>query len=136
MSTLGSIAGQLDQGQQLLRELNAALIVLEAHILGRAADFGFTEEDVAVSRSRLIEFAERLRTALGDDTTSADLQSLVYRIKSGMKPLDDWKADLDALVKHLHSDRDVPDDLLRVLEDVLSLLDTEFADDLRRLYAR
>jgi len=53
-----------------------------------------------------------------------------------MKPLEDWKADLDELVKHLSSGRDIPDDLLRVLEDVLSLLDTEFADDLRRLYAR
>jgi hypothetical protein len=136
MSTLGSIAGQLDQGQQLLRELNAALIVLEAHLLGRAADFGFTDQDLQVSRTRLLDFAYRLRMALGDETTSGDLQSLVHRIKSGMKPLEDWKADLDALVKHLGSNQDVSDDVLRVLEDVLSLLDTEFADDLRRLYAR
>lgn len=135
MSTLGSLAGQLDQGQQLLRELNTALIVVEADILGRTADFGFTEADVSASQARLLDFAERLHAALDDDAASADLQSLVHRIRSGSKPAEDWKADLVLLAKDLRAG-DYDGEALRVLEDVLSLLDTEFAEDLRRLYAR
>jgi hypothetical protein len=132
---LGSLAGQLDQGQQLLRELNSALIVVEADLLGRAVDFGFTAPDVAASRTRLLDFAERLHAALEEDATSAELQSLVHRIRSGIKPVEDWRADLSLLAKNLRAGHH-QGEALRVLEDVLSLLDTEFAEDLRRLYAR
>ena len=132
MSTLGSLAGHLDQSQHLLRELNAALIVVQADLLGRAADFSFTEGDIASSRSRLAEFAERLHAALEDEPAAADLQSLIHRLKSGIKPVEDWKADLAKQLRGGQSEADA----LRALEDVLSLLDTDFADDLRRLYAR
>jgi hypothetical protein len=135
MSTLGSLAGHLDQSQHLLRALNAALIVVQADLLGRAADFSFTEGDIASSRSRLAEFAERLHAALEDEPAAADLQSLIHRLKSGIKPVEDWKADLAMLAKQLRGGQSEAD-ALRALEDVLSLLDTDFADDLRRLYAR
>jgi hypothetical protein len=135
MSTLGSLAGHLDQSQHLLRELNAALIVVQADLLGRAADFSFTEGDIASSRSRLAEFAERLHAALEDEPAAADLQSLIHRLESGIKPVEDWKADLAMLATQLSSGQSEAD-ALRALEDVLPLLDTDFADDLRRLYAR
>ena len=45
MSTLGSLSGQLEREEERLRELNLALIALEAQALGRTADFGLSKED-------------------------------------------------------------------------------------------
>jgi hypothetical protein len=136
MSSLGSISGHLEREQQLLRELNTALIALEADALGRTSDFGLSYEDVSRSRQTLLDFTARLRSALDQKSTSVDLQPLVYRLKSGMKPLEDWQEDFDRLVKELQARDHLEDEVLPILEDVLSLLDSEFTEDLRRLYAR
>ena len=136
MSSLGSISGHLEREQQRLRELNTALIALEADALGRTSDFGLSEEDVSRSRQTLLDFTVRLRSALDQKSTSVDLQPLVHRLKSGMKPLEDWQEDFDRLVKELQSRDHLEDEVLPILEDVLSLLDSEFTEDLRRLYAR
>ena len=103
MSTLGFVSGHLEREQQLLRELNSALLAQEAEALGRASDLGFSEEDVSKSRQILGEFVIRLRAALDQETTTTDIQSLVHRIKSGMKPLEDWREDLDALTNKLQT---------------------------------
>ncbi len=136
MSSLGSISGHLEREQQLLRELNTALIALEADALGRTSEFDFSDEDIAGSRQTFLDFTVRLRSALNQESTSVDLQPLVHRLKSGMKPLEDWQEDLDRLVKELQSRDQLKDEVLPILEDVLSLLDSEFTEDLRRLYAR
>ena len=135
MSSLGSISGHLEREQQLLRELNIALIALEADALGRSSDFGLSDEDISRERQILLDFTVRLRSAL-DQEPSVDLQPLVYRLKSGMKPLEDWQEDFDCLAKELQSRDRLEDGVLPILEDVLSLLDSEFTEDLRRLYAR
>lgn len=136
MSTLGSVSGHLDRERQLLRELNDALIALEATALGRTLDFGLSEEDVVRSRQTLYDFVSRLRSALDLESVSVELRPLVHRLKSGIKPLEDWREDLDALIGWLQSEDRSGDEMLPVLEDVLSLLDTEFTEDLRRLYMR
>ena len=136
MSTLGSISGHLGREQLLLRELNTALIALEAEALGRTADFGLSAEDISRSRQTLLDFTARLRSALDQESSSVDMQSLVHRLKSGLKPLEDWREDLGDLVKQLQSGDKLQDNVLPTLEDVLSLLDSEFTEDLKRLYAR
>lgn len=137
MSKLGSLSGHLDREEQRLRDLNWALLTLEANTLGKTAEFGVDEAEVERSRQVLLDFAQRLQEALSArESTEGDMQSLVVRIRSGMKPLDDWCEDLERLVHHLQTSVQVSDDLFPVLEDILSLLDTEFAEDLRRLYAR
>jgi hypothetical protein len=137
MSKLGSLSGHLDREEQRLRDLNWALLTLEANTLGKTAEFGVDEVEVERSRQVLLDFAQRLQEALSArESTEGDMQSLVVRIRSGMKPLDDWREDLERLVHHLQTSVQVSDDLFPVLEDILSLLDTEFAEDLRRLYAR
>lgn len=136
MSNLGSIFGHLGREQQLLRELNSALMALEADALGRTSDFGLSEEDVLRSRKKLLNFIVRLLSALNQESTSIDMQSLVHRLKSGIKPIEDWREDLGELVKQLRSGDKLRDNVLPMLEDVLSLLDSEFTEDLKRLYAR
>jgi len=134
MSMLGSVSGHLEREQQLLRELNTALIALEADALGRASEFGLSGEDVSRSRSTLLDFTTRLRSALDEELPSVDLQPLIHRLRSGMKPLEDWREDLDILTAQLRSKDQLKEEVLPILEDVLSLLDSEFTEDLRRLY--
>jgi len=43
------------------------------------------------------------------------MQSLVHRIKSGMKPLEDWREDLEDLVKQLQSEGKLQDTVLPTL---------------------
>ncbi len=136
MSTLGSLSGQLEREEERLRELNLALIALEAQSLGRSADFGLSKEDIERSRQMLVDFVVRFRAALDQESPQMDVQSLVHRVKSGIKPIEDWREDLDALATQLQTKESLKDEALPVLEDVLSLLDTEFTEDLRRLYNR
>jgi hypothetical protein len=136
MSTLGSISGHLGREQLLLRELNSALLALEVDALGRTSDFGLSNEDVLRSRQTLLDFVVRLRAALQQGSTSIDIQPLVQRLKSGMKPSEDWCDDLDILVEKLRLNGKLEDNILPILEDVLSLLDIEFTEDLKRLYSR
>ena len=137
MSNLGSITGYLGREQTLLRDINSALMTLEAEALGQVADFGFSREDLSRSKQTLTDFISRLRAALEENAvsrTEIDLQSLVFRIKSGYKAHEDWKEDLDRLLSQLQTTGQVDEEMLRVLEDILSLLDSEFVEDLRRLY--
>jgi hypothetical protein len=53
-----------------------------------------------------------------------------------MKPVDDWKEDLSALTDDLKKKSQLPASRLPVLEAILSLLDSEFTEDLKHLYAR
>jgi hypothetical protein len=135
MSKLGSISGHIDRERELLRDLNNALLTLEAFTLGRANDFGFSKQDVDESKKVLIDFGTLLRSAIEPDQVVTELQPLVSNLKSGIKPLDDWKEDLDDLLANLNRD-DLNQEVLPILEDLLSLLDIEFAEDLRRLYQR
>lgn len=136
MSTLGSLSGQLEREEERLRELNLALIALEAQSLGHTADFGLSKEDVERSRQMLADFVVRFRTALDQESPRMDVHSLVHRVKSGIKPIEDWREDLDVLTAQLQTKESLKGEALPVLEDVLSLLDTEFTEDLRRLYNR
>jgi hypothetical protein len=136
MSKLGFVSGHLEREQQLLRELNSALLALEAEALSRTADLGFSDEDVSSSRQILHGFVSRLKAALTQESTPTDIQFLVHRIKNDKKPLDDWQEDLNLLVTKLQASEQLGDEALPILEDILSLLDSEFAEDLQRLYFR
>lgn len=135
MSKLGSISSHIDRERELLRDLNNALLTLEVFSLGRASDFGFSQLDIDESRKTLIDFVTLLRSAIEPDEVVAELRLLVIKLKTGIKPLEDWKEDLDNLLVDLKQGDPNPN-VLPTLEDLLTLLDIEFAEDLRRLYQR
>lgn len=137
MSKLGFVSGHLEREQQLLRELNSALLALEAEALGKTADLGFSEEDVLSSRQILHNFVSRLEAALGESkATPTDIQVLVYRLKNHKKPLEDWQQDLKKLANRLQTFEQLRDADMPILEDILSLLDSEFVEGIQRLYFR
>ena len=136
MSDLGSISAHLGREQQLLRQLNSALIALEADALGRTSEFGLSEEDIAENRRLILDFVVRFHSALDDESTSLDMRSLIHRLKSGIKPIGDWREDLDDLINQLEQGGELGDNAIPTLEDIISLIDIEFTEDLKRLYAR
>jgi len=137
MSKLGFVSGHLEREQQLLRELNSALLALEAESLGKTADLGFSSEDVLSSRQILRNFVSHLEAAIGEGTAiPTDIQVLVHRIKNHKKPLQDWQQDLEELGLRLQTSEQLTDPDMPILEEILSLLDSQFAEDLQRLYSR
>lgn len=136
MNELGSVSGKLQREVEILRELNNALLVIEANALERDSDFGFSSEEISKSRRFLIDFVTRLCLVLKQQSPSVDLQPIVQHLKSGMKPIADWIEDLEGLTQQLQSNNKPTDETLAILEDILSLLDSQFTEDLQRLYAR
>ncbi len=136
MNELASVSGKLQREVETLRELNNALLVIEASVLERSSEFGFSPEDVSKSQKFIIDFATRLLSVLKEEAPPLYLQPIVDHLKSGMKPVDDWVEDLEKITEEIGSNKELTDDSLAILEDILSLLDDQFAEDLQRLYAR
>jgi hypothetical protein len=136
MNELASVSGKLQREVETLRELNNALLVIEASALERASDFGFSSEDVSKSQKFITDFALRLLSVLKEEDRPLYLQSIIDHLKSGIKPLEDWIEDLEKIAKEINLNKKLTDDSLATLEDLLSLLDNQFAEDLQRLYAR
>ncbi|MCL0095658.1 hypothetical protein M1O52_03955 [Dehalococcoidia bacterium] len=136
MKELGAISGKLQREIELLRKLNDALLILEVHGLGRDSELNVSQEAVDNSRKFIMEFCERLSSVLKQETSSIDLIPLIQHFKSGSKPIEDWIEDLEKLVKDLQDNKITDDDDVTIIEDILSLLDDQFTEDLRRLYLR
>jgi len=131
------VSGHLEREQQLLRELNTAVLALEAEALGITDELGFSDEDVLSSRLILHNFINRLEAALVQgQATPTDIQVLIHRIKNNKKPLQDWQQDIKELAERLQTFAQLTDVDMPILEEILSLLDSEFAEDLQRLYSR
>lgn len=135
MSRLGLLTGKAERDQLLLSRLNEAVITLEVEALGRTKELDLSEEEVEQARRLLAEFIEKLKRELEQRDSTADLHSLAFRIQGTVKPLQDWQQDLASLHSQLTKPGPIPVEDLPILEEILSLLDTEFVDDLKRLYA-
>jgi len=135
MSEIGSLSGKLQRESELLRDLNDALLILEVDALGRRSEFGFSAKDVSRSRRFIADFAGRLCLALTSKSSSIDMQPIVNHFKSSTKPIEDWVEDMSQLVLQISNEK-IADKAIPILEDILSLLDDQFTEDLQRLYAR
>jgi hypothetical protein len=135
MSTLGFVAGKVDKEQTRLENLSQALLCVQVDTLGRAADLGLNNEDIAAAKRTLRDFVERLRLKLTADGQTGELSALAARLSAGEKPLEDWVADLKDLETHLAGEERLPIESIRVFEGLLSILDQELMEDFSRLYS-
>lgn len=136
MNELAAVSGKVDREAETLRELNNALLVIESSALDRGSEFGFSSEDVEKSEKFIVDFAERLLSVLKEKSPPLFLQPIVDHLKSGMKPVEDWIEDLENISEKISSNKKLSEDSLAILEDIISLLDDQFVEDLQRLYAR
>ena len=134
MSELGAISGKLKREVEILRELNNALLIIEIDTLGLHSELEISPEDVSKSQKFMMEFADKLCSVLKHKSPTIDLKPIIHHFRSGMKPVEDWIEDLELLIQQIRNQK-ISQESLTILEDILSLLDDQFSEDLRRLYS-
>ncbi len=131
MSTLSSVSGRFvikEHGRFV-----SALLNLKAQARGQATKFGLQEKDFEESRETLLGVIVSLREALDQEFPHRDLRPLVCRMKKDEKSMEDWRKDLDLVATQLQLKEPVTDEIFAALDDVLRILDAEFAYHLNRL---
>jgi len=136
MSLLGFMSVKLDKQQSLLERLNEALLMVQSESLGRAADLGFTPEQIAAAKETLRDFVNRLRTKLVSNQDNEELSVLVARIREGQFELNEWLEELARLEMQLAQPAPLPLTAIPTLEGVLAILDEELTAAFNRLYSR
>ena len=136
MSLLGFMSVKLDKQQTLLERLNEALLMVQSESLGRAADLGFTPEQIAAAKETLRDFVNRLRTKLVSNQDNEELSALVARIREGQFELNEWLEELARLEAQLAQAGPLPLTAIPTLEGVLAILDEELTAAFNRLYSR
>lgn len=136
MSTLGVAVSKMNREYKLLKDLNSSLMALEAECLGKIGEFGFTQQDIKRSREVITDFIEHVLSELNKESGVVDLQSLVAKMKSDVKPISDWEEDMQRVLAQLTKGYGVSKDDLYVLEDMISMLDDDFAKDIKSMYFR
>lgn len=136
MSLLGFMSVKLDKQQTLLERLNEALLMVQSESLGRAADLGFTPEQIAAAKETLRDFVNRLRTKLVSNQDNEELSVLVARIREGQFELNEWLEELARLETQLAQAAPLPLTAIPTLEGVLAILDEELTAAFNRLYSR
>ncbi len=136
MSLLGFMSVKLDKQQTLLERLNEALLMVQSESLGRAADLGFTAEQIQAAKDTLRDFVSRLREKLKDNHDNEELSVLVARIREGQFELNEWLDELAQLETQLAQNAPLPSTAIPALESVLAILDEELTAAFNRLYSR
>jgi len=136
MSLLGFMSVKLDKQQTLLERLNEALLMVQSESLGRAADLGFTAEQIQAAKDTLRDFVSRLREKLKDNHDNEELSALVGRIREGQFELNEWLDELAQLETQLAQNAPLPSTAIPALESVLAILDEELTAAFNRLYSR
>jgi len=136
MSLLGFMSVKLDKQQTLLERLNEALLMVQSESLGRAADLGFTAEQIQAAKETLRDFVSRLRETLKDNHDNEELSALVARIREGQFELNEWLDELAQLETQLAQNAPLPSTAIPALESVLAILDEELTAAFNRLYSR
>jgi predicted nucleic acid-binding Zn-ribbon protein len=127
---------KLDKQQTLLERLNEALLMVQSESLGRAADLGFTAEQIQAAKDTLRDFVSRLREKLKDNHDNEELSVLVARIREGQFELNEWLDELAQLETQLAQNAPLPSTAIPALESVLAILDEELTAAFNRLYSR
>ncbi|MCI0540194.1 MAG: hypothetical protein L0Z50_33735 [Verrucomicrobiales bacterium] len=136
MSLLGFMSVKLDRQQTLLERLNEALLMVQSESLRRAADLGFTPEQIVAAKDTLREFVSRLRAKLSDNQENEELSALVARIREGQFELNEWLDELARLETQLAQNAPLPLTAIPTLEGVLAILDEQLTAAFNRLYSR
>lgn len=136
MSLLGFMSVKLDRQQTLLEGLNEALLIVQSESLGRAADLGFTPEQIAAAKETLRDFVGRLREKLSSNQDGEELNVLAARIREGQFELSEWLEELARLETQLAQKAPLPSTAIPTLEGVLAILDEELTAAFNRLYSR
>ncbi|MBW1799994.1 MAG: hypothetical protein JRJ85_04610 [Deltaproteobacteria bacterium] len=138
MSMLSALSSHVDQEGELLQRLNDAVLSVQAAVLGDMELLGITDDKLEKASVILVEFLEKLKSALNSTTNDPTVSMLVENIRyDSDKPVEEWEEDIQSLIDSLKSGKLNGDpSLLSIIEDILNLLNADYSTAVKALYFR
>lgn len=138
MSMLSALSSHIDQEGELLRELNDAVLCVQAAILGDLELLDLSQDKVSKASATLVEFLEKIKMALKKPSDDPTISMLVENIRheSG-KTAEDWESDIQELIDSIkHNKLAQNSSLLQIIEDIINLLNADYSAAVKALYYR
>jgi hypothetical protein len=140
MSILAALASKTANDEQLLGNINDALLQLQLEAAGKAEALGYKAEDLESSRQILSEFLEILlrvivraqqgQLAAPDTHEERAAESILLRLDEQGRPREDWVEDIKTAILHLQNAEPITAADWELLEQLVDFLDAELARDL------
>ena len=138
MSMLSALSSHIDQEGALLRELNDAVLCVQAAILDDLELLDLSQDKVSKASATLVEFLEKIKMALKKPSDDPTISMLVENIRheSG-KTAEDWESDIQKLIDSIkHNKLAQNSSLLQIIEDIINLLNADYSAAVKALYYR
>lgn len=137
MSSLGPLSTRLDRRLQLVGELTRALLALRANLTNKLDVLKLTTADVDKARATIAEFLDHLLPVLaGQPPTAEEHRVILAKLKQTDEPLTDWSDDFRTFNEQLRTNAPIESAQLDRVMRVVSFLQGEVAEDVRRLRSR
>ena len=137
MSSLGPLSTRLDRRLQLVGELTRALLALRANLTNKLDVLKLTTADVDKARATIIEFLDHLLPVLaGQPATAEEHRVILAKLNQTDEPLTDWSDDFRIFNEQLRTNAPIESAQLDRVMRVVSFLQGEVAEDVRRLRSR
>jgi hypothetical protein len=137
MSSLGPLSTRLDRRLQLVGELTRALLALRANLTNKLDVLKLTTADVDKARATIIEFLDHLLPVLaGQPPTAEEHRVILAKLNQTDEPLTDWSDDFRIFNEQLRTNAPIESAQLDRVMRVVSFLQGEVAEDVRRLRSR
>ncbi len=140
MTILAALASKTASDEQLLGQINDALLQLQLHAAGKAEALGYKAGHLQTSRKILVEFLEILRgvilraehgqLAVSKTRDERAAENILSQLDAQGRPRQDWLEDIKRTVQHLQSEEPIEAADWELLEQLVDFLDTELARDL------
>lgn len=137
MSSLGPLSARLDRRLQVVGELTRALLALRANLTGKLDVLKLTAADVDKARTTIAAFLDALVLVLaGNPATTEEHRVIFDKLKLTDEPLTDWIDDFRKIADQLRASAPIQSSQLDRIMRVVSYLQGEAAEDVRRLRSR
>jgi len=140
MTILAALASKTANDEQLLGQINDALLQLQLQAAGKAEALGYKAENLQTSRKILIEFLEILnqvilraehgQLAVAKTREERAAENILSQVDAQGRPRQDWLEDIKRTIQHLQNDLPIEAADWELLEQMVDFLDTELARDL------
>ncbi|MTK10838.1 MAG: hypothetical protein F8N39_01575 [Clostridiaceae bacterium] len=97
MSELGSLSVKIWQETEFIEELNDALLVIDAELIGKRSYFNFSDDDFFKSLNFILSFVDKLNSTITNESIHSELCPIITKIEESNKPKEDWLDDLNNL---------------------------------------
>ncbi|MBM4461747.1 MAG: hypothetical protein FJ012_00230 [Chloroflexi bacterium] len=143
MSLLAALSGKSTSDEEILSQLNEAVMQLQADALGKLDAFALGKKEIEQSRQNVIQLLEILQELLSqtgdlqfvipDTPQESAAKDIVLKLEYRGRPRADWLEDIHSAISNLRDSKPLSDSDWVLLEDIVDILDTELAEDLREL---